>query len=444
MLKILTIAASLTFNAQLVDQGQPGRQGPWPVYIQLLPDGGGGSGGGGIIPAYPDGGALCPFAVTYPDGGIVFYVDCDFSLNYSVGPLYPDGGSFPFYVDNAGNIGGGPQLILNSNNTAFAAISAATIVDGGAALPGLDMTAVGSSLDGQFYWTGTGWQTPQWLYVDAGEPVATQGELDAGLQSIKAGGWVTAYDCDYTVQTPQSVSGASGNFTVCGVTGGYGLQFNGHTYGSFLAVLPDAGGLAIKQACTFGDSFGFSGALVPDAGVSQTNARVAFPLDQIVSGLGNNTPIRVTAYFAPFTASADGSGELVQVDNGGNSSNALFGYASGFWGTGGVTKQSVWEAYASNSGARADATSTDQVQQITVSNGLLVPFETFQTSYFDGGWPNDDIFKMRFDNVGAPGAIAPVSQGPTGTSWLFGFECPCVFNGTDQCTLRRLKVEYKN
>lgn len=44
----------------LVDQGAPGRQGPWPVYIQLLPDGGGGlpdsGSGGGTDPYWVDAG----------------------------------------------------------------------------------------------------------------------------------------------------------------------------------------------------------------------------------------------------------------------------------------------------------------------------------------------------------------------------------------------------
>lgn len=73
MIKALLLALAL--GGQLVDQGAPGNQGPWPVYFATLPDGGGG-GGGGSAPLWCDAGAgnisPCPDAnIIQPDALIV-------------------------------------------------------------------------------------------------------------------------------------------------------------------------------------------------------------------------------------------------------------------------------------------------------------------------------------------------------------------------------------
>ena len=432
MLKIIAIAASLVLNGQLVDQGAPGRQGPWPVYIQLLPDGGGGGSGGGIIPAYPDGGALCPFAVTYPDGGIVFYVGCDFSLNYSVGPLYPDGGSFPFYVDTAGNIGGGPQLTLNSNGTAFAAISAATIVDGGAALPGLDMTAVGSSLDGQFYWTGTGWQTPQWLYVDAGEPVATQGELDAGLKSITPGGWATAFDCDFSAQGSQTLSG-DGTYTICGQT--FHKQNSANEQSNTLLV--SGTGIEIFPATSGTGAYACGTRTAPLLWVA---------LDPLIPNFTNSTLIRISYAVKQSNVYPDAGGSGHQMLFGGlegnaSSNNAVIvgqQYNSGVYNYNGA-------CILAGGSLGNGATSTDN-DFVIITSGASISYAqaTMYSGVYDGGFPAWDSLQAQGISPGATTQNNNISAMPKANTWdaVIGAGSN-LSSHANEAIFTRLKIEYE-
>src|SRR6185437_463985 len=88
---------------------------------------------------------------------------------------------------------------------------------------------------------------------------------DGGVFSIGPGGWLTAQDCDYTAQNPQSVS-ANGPMTVCGLLGTAIVSNGATSYATAVAILPDAGGLSILTNCATAGSTPFGSPLVPDAG----------------------------------------------------------------------------------------------------------------------------------------------------------------------------------
>lgn len=166
---VLALASSVAAQSQTINQGAPGHQGPWPVYISLLPDGGGGgSGGGGSSP-------LCPFTVVDNSAVTLFTVNCDGSIQgagsypeffvgrpfpvntldwsvlasqfSTVTTLYPDGGTDPFEASFESAMPSGYDAML-ANPGAYICWSASPTdhthcirsTDGGSGTQVLDVT----------------------------------------------------------------------------------------------------------------------------------------------------------------------------------------------------------------------------------------------------------------------------------------------------------------
>lgn len=104
----------------------------------------------------------------------------------------------------------------------------------------------------------------------------------ARVQTGATAGWITAYDCDFTTQSNQTLS-PDGDYTVCGKTWSKEASAGD---GTAMAVT-NGSGLVIIPAQT------------PDltAG-TRTAPRLHLPISSVISGFSASTPIRVTAYYS--------------------------------------------------------------------------------------------------------------------------------------------------
>jgi len=267
---------------------------------------------------------------------------------------------------------------------------------------------------------------------------------DAGVFRIGgAAGWVSAFDCDFTAQSPQSVS-SNGTMTVCGVTADVQVTNGGHTYASAIAVLPDAGGLSIIDNCAYSGSSGLP--LVSDAGATNTTPRFVFGLDALIPNLSSSTAIRVTTWNAPWSGTITNDGFMVAVDNGGNNSGnfALYGYGEGYTNSAG-SKYMQWSNQEASSTATNVAGQLDVMEQMTINRGMMNQDALFSSGSTTTFPPVEDSFSAR--------AIMSVSSSITALNWTYtaaspanflaGLACPCGNSGVTPCTVRRLKIEYR-
>jgi len=256
--------------------------------------------------------------------------------------------------------------------------------------------------------------------------------------------WVTAYDCDYTAQAPQSVT-SNGTMTVCGVTATAVVSQGGHTYATAIAVLPDAGGISIIDNCAYSGSTGLP--LNVDAGATNTTPRFVFGLDPLISSLSSSTAIRVTTWNAPWSGGAVNDGFMVAVDNGGNASGSfpLYGYGEGYTNSAGSKFMQWWNQEASST-AQNVAGQLDVVEQMVINRGMMSQDALFSSGSTTTFPPVEDSFSMRAIMSGAPTSIGAVNWTYTAASpknFLAGVECPCGNSGVTPCTVRRLKIEYR-
>lgn len=212
----ITAAATLSYAGTLVDQGNPGRQGPWPVYIQGLPDGGGGISNS----LWEDGGPSEGDITPVPSGGFDTLIWVPAGVDRYLG--WTAGDSTYQAEVNATDGGNGARINLSSGVGDYLDCFSGDSSNGLIANnhPGCNVSQGPSAEVDAFWWDGSKWSfgsqlqsidrvSPvwaSWFYVDGGEPVATQSQV----------GWISAYDCNFVTQS--NATWSDGTHTACGVT----------------------------------------------------------------------------------------------------------------------------------------------------------------------------------------------------------------------------------
>ena len=197
MFKSIALAASMIVAGQLVDQGQPGRQGPWPVYCVTFADGGGGCGGSGGASLWADGGPQDTDGGPIGNGGDItpnpaarLYTPNGFDETVDVSD---DLTLYSCSLDAHAESGLGGDLSCSSGNGDSITVQAGDNLDNVANnKPGL--IASFNSFVSTLFWDGTQWivsdnyftEPPNkdvwmhWGYANDGgnkDPFATQGQL---------------------------------------------------------------------------------------------------------------------------------------------------------------------------------------------------------------------------------------------------------------------------